>query len=175
MRCDRCAGERFTKAGRDRARRQLYRCTGCGRRLTARTGSAFSGYRFPDDVIALAVRWYLRYRLSYVEVAELLAEPGVAVDPSTVYDWVRAFTPRFLEAARAHRARVGGRWRVDETLLKVGGRWRYVFRAIDEHDQVVDVYLSDRRDAASARAFFERAMAATDVTPTRVTSDKARC
>ena len=68
MRCDRCAGERFTKAGRDRARRQLYRCSGCGRRVTERTGSAFSGYRFPDEVIALAVRWYLRYRLSYVEV-----------------------------------------------------------------------------------------------------------
>src|SRR5215212_10793434 len=104
MRCERCTGGGFTKAGRDRARRQLYRCTECGRRLTARTGSAFSGYRFPDDVIALAVRWYLRYRLSYVEVAELLAERGVVVDPSTVYDWVQAFTPRFIEAARAHRA-----------------------------------------------------------------------
>src|SRR3712207_4602512 len=83
MRCERCAGERFAKAGRDRAGRQVHRCTGCGRRVTARTGSAFSGYRFADDVIALAVRWYLRYRLSYAEVAELLAERGVAVDPST--------------------------------------------------------------------------------------------
>ncbi len=109
MRCDRCAGERFTKAGRDRARRQLYRCTGCGRRLTARTGSAFSGYRFLDEVIALAVRWYLRYRLSYAEVAEMLAERGVAVDPSTIYDWVQAFTPRFVVAARAHRTRAGTR------------------------------------------------------------------
>src|SRR3712207_709747 len=117
MRCDQYAGERFTKAGRDRSGRQLYRCTGCGRRLTARGGSAFSGYRFPDEVIALAVRWYLRYRLSYVDVAEWLAERGVAVDPSTIYDWVQAFTPRFLEAARAHRTRAGTRWRVD------GFRW----------------------------------------------------
>ena len=88
-----------------------------------------------------------RYRLSYAEVAELPAERGVAVDPSTVYDWVQAFTPRFLAAARAHRTRAGTRWRVDETLLTVGGRWRYIFRAIDEHGQVVDVYLSDHRDA----------------------------
>ena len=175
MRCDRCAGERFTRAGRDRARRQLYRCMGCGRRVTARTGSAFSGYRFPDDVLALAVRWYLRFRLSYADVAEMLAERGVTVDPSTIYDWVQAFTPRFIEAARRHRSPVGGRWRVDETLLKIGGRWRYVFRAIDEHGQVIDVYLSDHRDAASARAFFERAIAATGMTPTRVTSDKAKC
>jgi transposase-like protein len=88
---------------------------------------------------------------------------------------VQAFTPRFLEAARTHRSRVGTRWRVDETLLKIGGRWRHVFRAIDEHGQVVDVYLSDHRDATSARAFFERALTETGVTPTRVTSDKAKC
>ena len=70
MRCERSAGERFTKAGRDRSQRQLYRCRECGRRVTARTGSAFSGYRFPDELIALAVRWYLRFRLSYADVAE---------------------------------------------------------------------------------------------------------
>ncbi len=55
MQCDRCSGEQFTKAGRDRQRRQLYRCQPCGRRLTTRSGSAFSGYRYPDDIIALAV------------------------------------------------------------------------------------------------------------------------
>ncbi len=151
MRCGRCAGERFTKAGRDRSQRQLYRCRACGRRLTARTGSGFSGYRFPDEVIALAVRWYLRFRLSYVEVAEWLAERDVIVDPSTIYDWVQAFTPRFIEAARQHRSPVGSRWRVDETLLKIGGRWRYVFRCLDEHGQIVDVSLSDHRDAAAGR------------------------
>src|SRR5215211_9494674 len=174
MRCDRCAGERFTKAGRDRARRQLYRCIGCGRRVTARTGSAFSGYRFPDELIALAVRWYLRFRLSYTEVAEWLAERGIAVDPSTIYDWVQAFTPRFIEAARKHRSPVGTRWWVDETLLKIGGRWRYVFRCLDEHGQIVEVSLSDHRDAASARGFFERALAASDAAPTRITSDQAK-
>jgi hypothetical protein len=84
MRCDRCAGDGFARAGRDRARRQLHCCSGCGRRVTASTGSAFSGYRFPDAMIALAVRWYLRYRLSYVEVVEWLAERGVIVDPGTI-------------------------------------------------------------------------------------------
>jgi transposase-like protein len=125
-------------------------------------------------VIALAVRWYLRFRLSYAEVTEWLAERGVTADPSTIYDWVQAFTPLFIEAARRHRVPVGNRWHVDETLLKIGGRWRYVFRCIDERGQIVDVYLSDHRDAASARAFFVRAIAATGVMPTRVTSDKAK-
>src|ERR687893_2667904 len=114
MQCDCCGGEEFTKAGRDRQRRQLFRCRACGRRITARSGSAFRGYRFPDDIIALAVRWYLRYRLSYADVVEWLAERGITVDPSTVYDWVRTFTPRFIDAARAKRTPVGQRWRVDE-------------------------------------------------------------
>jgi transposase-like protein len=175
MQCDRCAGETFTRAGRDRSGRQLWACRQCGRRLTARSASAFSGYRFPDEVIALAVRWYLRFRLSYVDVAEWLAERGISVDPSTIYDWVHAFTPRFIDAARRHRHPVGRQWRVDEALFKIGGRWRYAFRAIDADGQIVDVLLSEHRDAASARAFFEQALTSTEVTPTRVTSDKAKC
>jgi len=71
--------------------------------------------------------------------------------------------------------RSDAKWRVDETLFKIGGRWRYAFRAIDEDGQIVDVLLSDRRDAASAKAFFEQAMTSTEVTPTRVTTDNARC
>src|SRR5919199_6758665 len=102
MQCDRCAGEAFTKAGRDRLGRQLWRCQVCGRRLAARSGSAFSGYRFPDEIIALAVRWYLRFRLSYVDLADWLAERGVTVDPSTIYDWVQTFTPRFIDADARH-------------------------------------------------------------------------
>ena len=107
--------------------------------MSARSGSAFCGYRFPDELIAIAVRWYLRYRLSYADVSEWLAERGVQVDPSTIYDWVRAFTPHFIQAARMQRTPVGGHWLVDETYLKIGGRWRYLFRAIDEQAQIVDV------------------------------------
>ena len=88
---------------------------------------------------------------------------------------MHAFTPLFLAAARKQRSGVGRKWRVDETLFKISGRWRYLFRAIDEHGQIVDVFLSDHRDAAAAQAFFERALTTTEVAPTRVTSDKAKC
>jgi transposase-like protein len=143
--------------------------------MTTRSGSGFSGYRFPDEVIAFAVRWYLRFRLSYADVAEWLSERGVHVDPSTIYDWVRAFTPRFVAAARQHRAPVDRRWRVDETYLKIDRRWRYLFRAIDEYGQIVDVYLSDRRDMAAAQRFFEGAVDTNEVVPMHVTTDKAKC
>ena len=101
-----------------------------------------SGFRFPREVIAVAVRWYLRYGLSYRDVEELLAERGVTVDHVTVYRWVQRFTPEFVEAARPARRAPGDRWFVDETYVKVSGRWTYLYRAVDQHGQVVDVLLS---------------------------------
>ncbi len=93
MQCDQCGGEQFTKAGRDRRGRQQHRCRACRHRLTQRTTSAFCGFQFPDDVIALAVRWYLWLRVPYADVATLLAERGIHVDRSTVFDWVQRFAP----------------------------------------------------------------------------------
>ena len=76
----------------------------CGRETCLVTSSGshsvFAGFRFPREVIAVAVRWYLRYGLSYRDVEELLAERGVTVDHVTVYRWVQRFTPEFIEAAR---------------------------------------------------------------------------
>ena len=100
--------------------------------------------RFPPEVITLAVRWYLRFGLSYRDVEELLAERGIEVDHVSVYRWVRRFTPLFVEAARPCRHTPGGRWFVDETCVKVGGRWRYLYRAVDQFGQVVDVLLSPK-------------------------------
>jgi len=136
--------------------------------------SAFAGYRFPPEVITLAVRWYLRFGLSYRDVEELLAERGIEVDHVTVYRWVLRFAPEFAEAARARQHVVGDRWHVDETYVKVGGRWRYLFRAIDQFGQVIDVFLSPRRDAKAARRFFERAMSRTRISPVEVTTDRYR-
>jgi len=154
---------------------QRWRCDGCGRRFTARSASAFSGHRLPDDVIALAVRWYARFRLSYADVAEWLAERGVAVDRSAIYRWVQRFLPLFGVAERPHRTRVGMKWRVDETSCDFHGKQDYIYRAVAEDGQVVDAFFSERRNAAAAQAFFERALAETEVTPVRVTTDKAKC
>jgi DDE domain len=94
--------------------------------------SAFAGFRFPPDVIVVAVRWYLRFGLPYRDVEELLAERGVEVDHVTVYRWVLRFTPLLVDAARPCRHATGDRWQVDETYVKVASQWRYVYRAIDQ-------------------------------------------
>jgi transposase-like protein len=127
---------------------------------------------FPREVIAVAVRWYLRYGLSYRDVEELLAERGITVDHVTIYRWVQRFTPEFIEAARLCRHAPGDRWFADETYLKVAGRWTYLYRAIDQHGQVIDVLLSERRDLAAARRFFTRALRLGTV-PAEVTTDRA--
>jgi transposase-like protein len=77
--------------------------------------SAPAGYRFPRELIAVAVRWYLRYGVSYCDVEELLAERGVTVDHVTIYRWVQTFIPEFIDAARPGRHLTGNRWFLDET------------------------------------------------------------
>jgi transposase-like protein len=134
--------------------------------------SAFAGYRFPQEIITLAVRWYLRFGLSYRDVEELLAERGVEVDHVSIYRWVQRFAPEFAEAARARQHVLGDRWHVDETYLKVGGTWRYLFRAIDQFGQVIDMFLSPRRNTEAARRFFARALDRTRISPVEVTTDR---
>jgi transposase, IS6 family len=150
----------------DRVRRHT------GRATPPRAVSVFVGFRFPPEVISVAVRWYLRYSLSYRDVEELLAERGITVDHVTVYRWVQRFTPEFIEAARPCRHAPGDRWFADETYVKVAGQWTYLYRAIDQHGQVIDVLLSARRDLAAARRFFTRALRAGTV-PAEVTTDRA--
>ena len=143
------------------------------RRAPVMLPSGFAGFRFPAEIIMLAVRWYLRYGLSYRDVEELLAERGIDVDHVSIYRWVIRFTPLLIDAARPCRHVVGDRWHVDETYVRVAGEWRYVYRAVDQHGQVIDVFVSPRRDARAAKKFFAKAIQATGGEPVEVVTDKA--
>ncbi|MDQ4093929.1 MAG: IS6 family transposase, partial [Actinomycetota bacterium] len=134
--------------------------------------SSFTGFRFPPDEITVAVRWYLRYGLSYRDVEELLAERGITVDHVTVYRWVQRVTPLLIDAARPCRHAAGDRWFVDDTYVKVSGRWVYLYRAIDQFGQVIDVMVSEKRDLEATRGFFLRALEH-GPSPTEVTTDRA--
>jgi transposase-like protein len=123
-------------------------------------------------VIVVAVRWYLRYGLSYRDVEELLVERGIDVDHVTVYRWVQRFTPLLVDAARPCRHAPGDRWLVDVTYVKVAGRWVYLYRALDQYGQVIDVLMSEQRDLAATRQFFIRALAH-GPRPTEVSTDRA--
>ena len=112
------------------------------------TSCVCAGFGFPREVISLAVRWCLRYGLSYRDVEELLADRGITADHVTIDRWVQRFTPEFIEAARPGRPAPGDRWCADETYIKVAGQWVCLYRATGQHGQVIDVFLSARRDLA---------------------------
>ena len=103
---------------------------------------------------------------------ELLAERGIAVDHVTVYRWVQRFTPLLLDAARPCRHAPGDRWFVDETYVKVARRWVYLYRAIDQFGQVIDVLVAETRDLAATRRFFTRALEH-GPRPSEVNTDRA--
>lgn len=120
--------------------------------------SPFKHHRFPREIILCAVRWYLRYPLSYQDVVDLLEGRGITIDRSTVFRWVQKFGPEVTKRTEKHLRRASIDWHVDETYIRVGGRWRYLWRAVDANGQMVDFRLTARRDAKAAKAFLRKAI-----------------
>ncbi len=133
----------------------------------------YHGYRFPREVIAHAVRLYLRFALSFRDVEELLAGRGIAVSYETVRRWVAKFGTYYAEELRRRAPRTGCTWHLDEMAVRVGGRLQWLWRAVDECGQPLDVLLQERRDTAAAERFFRRLLAAAaGAPPERITTDK---
>ena len=120
--------------------------------------NAFKRLHYPVDVIAQCVRWYLAYSLSPRNLEEIMAERGVVVDHSTLHRWVIRLVPLLDKAFRRHKRKLGRRWRMDETYIKLKGQWKYLYRAVDTSGQTVDFLLTARRDAAAALRFFRKAI-----------------
>jgi IS6 family transposase len=169
--CPSCQHPATKRDGYDTAGRQRYSCRPCHRDFTAHSASAFSGYRWPSDVILMAVRWYCSLPLSAAQVVRLLAGRHIDVSARTVLNWVQTFGPQLAAVIRQYRRRVGRHWTVDEVFCFRGKQKLYLYRAVDEHGQVIDVLLRDKRDRASAEAFFRQALARADVTPKAVITD----
>jgi transposase-like protein len=170
-RCPYCQQLATKRDGYDEQSRQRYSCRPCHRDFTAHSPSAFSGYRWPPDVILTAIRWYVSYPLSATQVMQLLAERHIDVSARTVLNWVQTLGSQLAQALHRHRRRIGRRWYVDEVFCFRGTQKCYLYRAVDQHGQVVDILLRDKRDRASAEAFFRRALGRTGRPPHTVVSD----
>jgi transposase-like protein len=142
--------------GDDRRGRQRYTCRPCRRDFTQLSGSAFSGYRWPAEVILAGMRWYLRYPLSARQVAELLAERGVDVSARTVLSWVQTFGPLLAKESDRCRRQLGRRWYVDELFLCRGGKKHYLYRAVDHRGQVVVVLLRGVREVVRCQLWLRQ-------------------
>ena len=131
----------------------------------------FRGRRFPEDIIVLCVRWYLRYPLSYRDLEEMMAERGVEVDHSTIARWVLHFSPILHDLIRREMRPPNRSWRMDETYVRVAGRWTYLYRAIDSGGNTIDFLLSPNRDLTAAKGFLRLALSATSVRPRVINVD----
>jgi transposase-like protein len=131
----------------------------------------FSGRHFDREIIILCVRWYLRYKLSFRDLVEMMAERGLQLAHTTVMRWVQRYVPEFEKRWTRYMRQSGRSWRADETYLKVRGRWVYLYRAVDRDGNTVDFRLSPKRDVAGAKAFFRKALRTQGRAPISITLD----
>ncbi|MBO1910730.1 IS6 family transposase [Microvirga sp. 3-52] len=135
--------------------------------------SLFKRRRFPVEIILLCVRWYCKYGISYRDLAEMVEESGVAVDPSTIFRWVQRYAPEIEKRVCQYQGFRSGSWRVDETYVRVGGRWKYLFRAVDKFGQLIASILAERRDTGAAYRFLRKALKMmSDHPPRSITTDR---
>ena len=158
MRCVACDAAEVSERPECTARGyRRFRCCACGKQFNERSGGILNRAQYPSDVIALVVFWRLRYKLSLRDLPEMFLIRGIEFTYEAVRDWEAKLTPSLIDSLRRRRkGRVGKSWYVDETYIKVNGRWCYLYRAIDRFGALVDVRLSETRDMAAAKAFFDR-------------------
>jgi len=131
----------------------------------------FKGRHFDREIIVLCVRWYLRYKLSFRDLVEMMAERGLSLAHTTIMRWVQRYVPEFEKRRNRFARPIGWSWRVDETYVKIEGRWAYLYRAVDEEGKTVDFLLRSKRDVAAAKAFFRRAFRHHGGLPYKITLD----
>ncbi|CAM4246463.1 IS6 family transposase [Bacillus paramycoides] len=128
---------------------------------------------YEPEIILLAVRWYLRYSLSYRDLVEMMEERGLSISHTTIMRWVHRYGSELNKRVRRHLKKTNDSWRVDETYIKVKGKWMYLYRAVDSGGNTVDFYLSKSRKAKSAKRFFKKALSSCHTSKPRVlTVDK---
>lgn len=118
----------------------------------------FKHHCFPKEIILQAVYFKLRFSLSYRDVEELLSIRGVNVDHATIQRWIFKFSPLIEKEFRKRKKRVGNRWRLDETYIKIKGEWKYLYRAVDKESNTIDFLLTKRRQRMSAQSFLIKAI-----------------
>ena len=136
--------------------------------------SRYHGHRFPPQVISHAIWLYHRFSLSFRDVEDLLAERGIEVSYETIRRWCLKFGLRYRMAPKRREGRLGDTWYVDEVFIKIGGQQHYLWRAVDQDGDVLDILVQRRRDAPAAERFFRKILTGRQEEPRRLMTDKLR-
>ena len=116
----------------------------------------YHGYRFPSEIISHAVWLYYRFALSFRDVEDLLAQRGITVTYETIRQWCLTFGRDYARTLRRRRGQQGDTWHVDELFVTLNGRQQYLWRAVDEDGDVLDILVQSRRNRRAAVRFFRK-------------------
>ena len=142
--------------------------------MEAEAAVSYKGFRFPAEVISHAVWLYHRFPLSYREVGELLLARGIVVSHETVRAWCDRFGPQYAAGLRRRRPQAGDKWHLDEVYLKINGKRQYLWRAVDQDGNVLDILVQSRRNAKAAKRFMARLMKKQRRVPRVMVTDKLK-
>jgi len=134
----------------------------------------YKRYRFPAEIIRYAVWVYYRFNLSHRDVEDLLAERGVTVSHESIRLWCNKFGPKYARRLKRRHQGFGDTFYIDEVFVKIGGKQKYLWRAVDQDGEVVDVFLQTRRDGKAAKRFFRRLINKHQSEPRIIVTDKLR-
>ena len=134
----------------------------------------YKRHRFPPDIISYAVWLYYRFSLSHRDIEDLLAERGVTVSHESIRLWCNKFGPMYTSRLKRKRQGYGDTFYIDEVFVKINGELHYLWRAVDQDGDVVDVLLQSRRDGRAAKRFFGRLKRSHGAEPRKIVTDKLR-
>ena len=134
----------------------------------------YKRHRFPPDIISYAVWIYYRFNLSHRDIEDLLAERGITVSYETIRLWCIKFGARYARRLKRKHQGYGDTFYIDEVFVKINGKQHYLWRAVDQDGDVVDVYLQEKRDGAAAKRFFRRLLRSHGEEPRKIVTDKLR-
>ena len=135
---------------------------------------SYRGYRFPPEIIGHAVWLYHRFCLSFRDVEDLLAQRGITVSYEAIRLWCLKFGPEYARILKRREGRLGDTWHLDEVFVTIQGEWQYLWRAVDQDGDVIDILVQPRRDRKAAKRFFRKLLKGQCRVPGRLATDKLR-
>ncbi|MSQ57859.1 MAG: IS6 family transposase [Limnohabitans sp.] len=133
---------------------------------------SYKRYRYPAAIISQCVWLYFRFSLSFRDVELMMAERGVVVSYESIRAWCEKFGRQYARRIRRKRGPMGDIWHMDEVYLKISGKCKYLWRAVDQEGQVLDILVQPKRDKATAERFFKKVLRGTAQAPRQVVTDR---
>ena len=134
----------------------------------------YAGYRYPSEIISHAVWLYHRFCLSFRDIEDLLAERGIIVSYEGIRQWCLKFGTEYARKVRKRQGRLGDTWFMDEVFITINGVRHYLWRAVDQDGDVIDILVQKRRDKRAAKRFLRKLMKDQGYSPRRMITDKLR-